>query len=128
MNLSKHSKERFNETFKYYMVDEEYYRPIYNYLVYGLGPGSFWTSVFANDFINAMMTSHQGNKIPNLKTVAQWIYFKMPDPAFGSYDAVNQWLNMPEDERRSFLEKKELIYTPEKETWMILQDDTYEQN
>ena len=125
MNLSKHSKERFNETFKYYMVDDEYSQSIYNYLVYGLEPGSFWASVFANDFINAMMTSHMANKIPNLKNAARWIYFKMPDPAFGSYDAVNQWLNMPDDERRTFLEKKELIYTPEKETWMILKEEDH---
>lgn len=125
MNISKHSKERFYETFKFYKVDEEYSHSIYNYLVYGLEPGSFWTSVFANDFINAMMTSHMANKIPNLKNVARWIYFKMPDPAFGSYDAVNQWLNMPKDERRTVLEKKELIYTPEKETWMILKEEDH---
>jgi len=125
MNLSNHSKERLINTFKEFQVDEEYYTPIYNYLVYGLSPGSFWTSVLANDFMNAMLTSHMSNQLPNLKAMSQWIYYKMPAQAWGSYDAVDNWLITPATERRTILENKALIHTPEHETWMRLKEENH---
>lgn len=126
MNISNHSKERLINTFKNYQVDEEYYSPIYNYLVYGLYPGSFWTSVLANNFVDAIRNSHMCNQIPNLKTMERWIYFRMPDEAWGNYDAVDIWMITPANERRIILENKALIYTPEQETWLRLKEENHE--
>lgn len=126
MNLSKHSKERLLDSFIRYGVGVEDHTPLYNYLVYGLEPGSFWTAVLENNFIEAMLCSHIANRIQTLKSMAQWINFEMPPEAWGNYDNVADWLKKPNQERRTILENKQLIYTPEYETWLALKEDNYE--
>ena len=104
-------------------VTKEYAEPIFNYLVHGYHPGSFWNSVFANDFMNAIGRSHPANSIPELKKAVTWIVNDMPTEAYGSYDKVDAWLKLSSEARRSRLEKARLIYTEQDEIIMILKDE-----
>lgn len=101
-------------------VDAEYADPMFNYLVYGFSPGSFFTSVLANDFYDAVVRSHPANTIPALKKLVGWVRDSMPREAYGSYAAVDHWISLTSDERRAVLEAHDLILTPKEETWAAL--------
>jgi hypothetical protein len=123
MNLSKYSKNRVMETFKHWNVPRDFAEPMYNYLVHGYYPGSCFTSVLANDFLGAMFRSHPSNTIDGFKKLAGWMTDTIPKQAQGSYGAVEDWTKLGDDERRTILEKHDLIYISEEETWMILKDE-----
>lgn len=120
MKIAKVSEDLLNKTFERWEVDNDFKTPIYNYLVHGFDPGSFFSSVLANDFLGAMAHSHPNNTIPALKRVSNWIRSYMPDKAYGSYVIVDQWISMPEEERRAILEKSKLIYDNQQEMWGTL--------
>ena len=66
MNLTNLSKYKLYNSLKNYSVSKDYADPIYNYLVHGFNPGSFFTALLANDFMGAVSRSHPGNTIPAL--------------------------------------------------------------
>ena len=121
MKIAKVSEDLLNKTFERWEVDNDFKTPIYNYLVHGFDPGSFFSSVIANDFLGAMAHSHPNNTIIALKRLSNWIRSYMPDKAYGSYVIVDQWISMPEEERRAILEKSKLIYNNQQEMWETLQ-------
>jgi hypothetical protein len=123
MNLTKYSKNRIMETFQYWHVEREFFEPMYNYLVYGYYPGGCFTSVLANDFLGAILRSHPGNTIEAFKHLAGWITDTVPKQAQGSYKAVEDWIKLDSDDRRTILEKHDLIFTTETESWMVLKDE-----
>jgi hypothetical protein len=43
--------------------------------------------------------------------------------ARGSYDVVEAWTNLSDNQRRAVLEGKGLIFSTEEESWMILKDE-----
>lgn len=120
MKLSKHSRARINQTFKHWDVDKDFSDPIYNYLVFGYSPGSFFTCVLANDYHRAILRSHPANTIPALKKLSGWILDVMPKESFGTYAAIDKWLVLSTKERRRVLEEHRLIYTEEEEMILIL--------
>lgn len=120
MELGQHSRNKFLESMSHWKIDKDYIDPLYNYLVFGWEPGSFFTSVFANDFVNAMHRSHPANTIPALKNVAGWIHNICPHEAWGSYNKVRAWMKLDEVKRREILVESGLVYTAEEETYMIL--------
>ena len=122
MKLTKFSEQKLQKTFDMWEVDDEYAKPMINYFVHGLEPGSFFTSLMANDLIGTMTHSHMANSIPALKRLVAWLQFEMPAEAWGSYRAVSQWLKKSEDDRRKILEDHCLILTAEQETWETLKD------
>lgn len=126
MKLSNHSKERLINSFNQYGVHVDYHHPLYNYLVYGIEPGSFWTALLENNFVKAMLCSHIANSIAGLKSVASWIKFEMPPEAWGSCENVSAWHRKTMPERRTILESEQLIYTPEYETWLALKEENHE--
>lgn len=123
MKLAKVSEDLLFSSFDYWQVDREYAMPMASYLVHGFDPGSFFYSVLANDFLGAMVRSHPMNTVEALKRLANWIESSMPKQAFGSYDKVDRWLEMPTAERRAILEKRGLIFDSKEEMWRTL---TYE--
>jgi hypothetical protein len=123
MILSEHSRNRLLHTFSLWDVSQEYRGHVYGYLVDGWPPGSFYTAVFANDFANAMARSHPSNRVDELKSLAGWINEHMPEQACGSYDAVEKWLGMSDDDRRTALEQAKLIYNTKTEVWLILKNE-----
>lgn len=109
---------------KYYEVDKEYAEVIYNYLVYGFSPGSFFTSLLANDFMGAVARSHPANTIPALKNLVSWIVNELPvGLTHGSYEVVEKWLKMSDESRRSVLEQLGLIFTEQDEVVRILKGE-----
>ena len=123
MQLSEHSQNRLLHTFSLWDVQQEYRGHVYGYLVQGWPPGSFYTALFANDFAGAMAHSHPSNRIDTLKYLSGWIQNHMPEQARGSYDAVEKWLGMSDDHRRTALEQAELIYDTKTEVWLILKNE-----
>lgn len=124
MKLSKYSEMRFDATADYWRVDREYTDIIKNYLLHGYSPGSFFTSLLANDAFGALSRSHPANTIPALKNLVGWIRDCLPRESYGNYDKVDKWTRLSEDDRRLLLEEAKLIYPTEEEVFMTLTDKT----
>lgn len=123
MNLTPHSKNRLMETAAYWSVSKEFFDPMYNYLVYGYQPGSFFTSLLANDLFGAIPRSHPSNNIESLKHLCGWIQDKFPKQAWGSYDRVDKWSELTVEQRRGLLESKQLIYSEQDEIMLGLRGE-----
>jgi hypothetical protein len=123
MQITDYSKNRLKATFAKWEVDNDFADPMYNYLVQGFEPGSFFTAVLANDFMAAVSHSHPANTISALKRLVGWINDCMPVDAYGSYTAVKEWYRMDDEDRRYCLERHQLIYTSKQEVWKILKED-----
>lgn len=123
MNVTKHSQNRFLDTMAHWRVPRDYADPIYNYLVHGFEPGSFFTAVFANDFMVAMGRSHPGNTVESLKTVSGWILNHCPHAAWGSYEQVRSWLKLDTAARRAILQEHGLVYTEQEEIMLALKNE-----
>jgi hypothetical protein len=123
MQLSDHSRNRLLHSFDQWHVPQEYSQPVRDYLVNGFDPGGFYTAVLANDFMSAVIRSHPGNQIDALKGLAGWIATEMPTAAWGSYDRVQTWLTMTDEDRRVVLEQAGLIYDTKTEVWLVLKNE-----
>ena len=122
LTLSELSAKRLRKTFAHWEVDDEYATPMFNYLVFGYSPGSFFTAVLSNDFMRAMQSSHPANTIPALKKLAGWMFNELPPEAWGDLDTVNQWMNLDPANRRTILERRGLVYTPKQETFVAIKE------
>ena len=120
MKLQKYSRNRLMETFAQWHVPKDFADPMYNYLVHGFDPGSFFRSVLANDFVGAIRRSHPSNTLEAKKALAGWIVDTVPFEARGDYVKVDNWCKLSEDERRATLEKHNLVFSTEDEAIMIL--------
>lgn len=120
MKLAKCSEDRFWATFELWRVPDELAEPIFNYLVHGWNPGSFYSAVLANDFGRAVQSSHPSNSIPALKTLVGWLRDHAPQASWGSWGNLQAWEQLSDAERRAQLEVKRLIYTEKEETWQTL--------
>lgn len=122
MVLTKYSRNYFLQGLDSWDIPRDYVDPVFNYLVHGWQPGSFFTSVFANDFVGAMTRSHPANSIQSLKNLAGWIQTSCPSVAKGSYDAVEAWCQMSNQQRRYHLEQWGLVFTEQEEIIMALKN------
>jgi hypothetical protein len=120
MKLTAYSKNRITKTAEQWHVDRDYFQPLYNYLVYGWEPGSFWTAVLENDWFGAIARSHPGNSVEALKNATKWITGVWPAEIYGDHSSVQQWLQRTALERRRVLEAARLIYTEREEVEMAL--------
>lgn len=123
MKLSQYSRNIIMQTFQTWDVPKDFADPFYNYLVHGFGPGSCFTAVLANDFYNAIGSSHPNNTVNAFKSLSGWIREYCPTEACGSYEAVKHWLEITSDERRAVLEKHELVYSEKDETFLIIKGE-----
>jgi hypothetical protein len=123
MKISKYSKNHIMRGAADWEVPKDYFDPIYNYMIHGYEPGSFFSAVLANDFSRAIETSHPANTIPALKNLTGWIRSTMGYGIFwGSEAVVKQWLKFTPEQRREQLEALNLVYPEKDEIVMILQD------
>jgi hypothetical protein len=122
MKLNEYSSNKLRKNAKEWFVSEDHFGVLYNYLVFGFNPGSFWTSVLANNFMNAISHSHPSNSIADLKNTIHWIISHFPLDSFGSYEKVTAWLELPELDRRKQLEDAKMIYTTKEELVLTLKD------
>jgi predicted Fe-S protein YdhL (DUF1289 family) len=124
MNLTKYGKYKLQNKMANYEVDRDFADPIYNYLVHGFNPGSFFTSVLANDFMDAIARSHPANTIKALKKLVCFIVNEMPHGiTHGSYEVVDAWTKLSTEERRKILEECKLILTEQEEIMKVLKDE-----
>ena len=124
MNLTVYSRNCILDTFARWSVPKEFADPMYNYLVYGYQPGSFFTYVLANNFAKAILSSHPGNTIEALKHLVGWMCSTLPDETWGSHAKVDNWCDMPWAMRRPILETHGLVYTEKEEVMLILKDES----
>lgn len=122
MKLSKYSEVRLRQSMNHWHVSRDFAVPMYNYLVFGIEPGSFFKGWYANDAMS-IIRSHPGNTVESLKDLSKWMLNCMPPEAKGSHEKVSAWLKMSSDERRKILEEWDLIFSEEQETWKILKDE-----
>ena len=115
MNITRLSRDRLMQSASHWTVARDYFDPLYNYLVHGYEPGSFWSAVLANDFWRAIQSSHPSNDIPALKNVVGWIRDSWPAAAYGDYSTLQTWTASSGQERRLYLEQCHLIYTEQEE-------------
>jgi hypothetical protein len=125
--VSKLNRDRVMLTASRWTVAREYFDPLYNYLVYGFEPGSFWTSVLANDFMGAIQRSHPANDIPALKHAVGWIQDSFPQGSYGDYRSVRYWVNMDPLERRLTLEHHRILLTEQEEIMALLRGQRSEE-
>lgn len=123
MELTNHSRRLMMLSATRWTVAREYFDPLYNYLVHGFEPGSFWSAVLANDFAKAVLHSHPSNDIPALKHVVGWIRDSWPEAAYGDYSTVQTWIAFSGHDRRLYLEQHNLIYSEQDEIMMILRSE-----
>lgn len=121
MEITKYSRNRLMESATRWTVPREYFDPLFNYLVHGFAPGSFWTAVLANDFAGAIQHSHPGNSIPHLKHVVGWMQDQWPVMSYGNHALVKGWMELEPIDRRLYLEEARLIYSEQDEVMMALQ-------
>lgn len=121
MNITKYSRNRVYENLNKWDIPRDYADPMFNYFVLGLPPGSFFTAVLADSFMDAMSRSHPANNVLALKHVVGWIRSTMLyDIAWGSYEVVDRWLAMSDVERRTILEQRKIIFTEQEEIMLAL--------
>lgn len=122
MELTKFSRNRLMESATRWSVPREYFDPLFNYLVYGFAPGSFWSAVLVNDFMQAIQHSHPANSIPHLKHVVGWMQDSWPESAYGNRGTVLLWQDLEPVQRRLILEQQDLIYSEQQEVMMALKN------
>ena len=123
MNLTKFSRKRMMLSATRWTVPRDYFDPLYNYLVHGYEPGSFWTAVLANDFMRAVQHSHPSNDIPALKHTVGWIRDSFPQESYGNIFIVEDWVNSSGHDRRQILESARMIYTEQEEIMLGLKGE-----
>lgn len=124
MKISQYSKNRLLRYANDWEVDADFLTPIYNYLIHGYHPGSFFAAVLANNFADAISRSHSLNTIPALKGLMNWIRALNGYGVFwGFEEVVNEWLKLTDEQRREKLETLNAIYTEEEEMVLILKDE-----
>jgi len=123
MNITKFSRNRMMLSATRWTVAREYFDPLYNYLVHGYEPGSFWSAVLANDFMRAISSSHPSNDIPALKHTVGWIRDSFPEESYGNHHVVSEWIKLSSLERRIILERSRLIYTEQEEIMLGLKGE-----
>lgn len=74
-----------------------------NYLMYGLEPGGFLTSVLANDLRLAVGRADHWNK-SNLPEIVDAVTYNVPDLAWGSYLRVKDWCSNKDGRRVAYAE------------------------
>lgn len=124
MTITKFSRNRVMLSASRWTVPQEYFDPLFNYLVHGYSPGSFWVAVLANDFAQAVQSSHPSNDMAALKHAVGWMRDAFPLEAYGSYLTVDAWTDLSVLERRMILEAHDLVYSEQEEIMMALQGKT----
>ena len=120
MKLTAYSEYRIKNSAAQWSVDRDFFDPVYNYLVHGFNPGSFFTALLANDAMGAIQRSHPANTIPALKNLTGWLQESAPRAAIGTYEKVSAWSRMNDADRREHLENAGLIFSEKEEVELAL--------
>jgi hypothetical protein len=90
---------QFKDTFSLYGgVPEGVQVSLWNYLAYGLEPGSFVRAVLENNFLMAATRADHVSE-QCLKSLAIWVINKMPYGSHGNAEAMQSWMAKTDEER-----------------------------
>ncbi len=83
----------FKATFLHLQIPEAIQEGLWNYMAYGLEPGSFLISVLKNDFYMAMMRADSSWNGRSLKDLSRWVITYIPPDMRGSDVNVFNWMS-----------------------------------
>ena len=107
-------------------IPELHVNEMYNYLVLGLEPGSFFRGLLCNDAFDMISHSHISNRIETLKPLVNVLMSRgLGGVAFGSKEAYNSWLTMSSGDREKYLEQVGLFLSEKNQTIFILRGSNY---
>ena len=74
-----------------------------NYLMHGLKPGGFLTSVLANDLSLSISRADAWNK-DNLPAIVNAVVYSVPEISWGSYQRVRDWCSNKDGRQAAYAE------------------------
>ena len=104
--------------FDHHQIPEHTRETLVNYLLKGWKPGGFCEAILAMDLQRTVYTADMANG-PAIQKIARWIIEKCPDGSWGSYEAVNNWLEDVNGCRTRFVE-----YAEQQDMWNVLKEQT----
>lgn len=72
------------------------------YIEQGIIPGGFLKAVLENDLYQAVMRADSNNK-NKLPLIVYWVYWEIPNSAWGSPKDVMDWCELDEEARNAIL-------------------------
>jgi 1,2-phenylacetyl-CoA epoxidase PaaB subunit len=99
----------FANTFQYFSdIPDAIQSGLWNYLAYGLQPGSFLESVLTNNYVMAMVRADGTWTRRGLHDLAKWILHEAPIDSWGSAEKYNAWRELTDEQRRDIMIEKKL--------------------
>ena len=109
---------KFYDTFETWYVPEEWQGELANYFLHGFYPGSFHTALFENNLFHAAIKTHPANTWEAIVSFMKWLGHCAPKGSWGSKEAVGDWLDLSDEERRSKCEEAGILAT----AWELLKE------
>lgn len=99
---------------------------MYNYLVMGFEPGSFFKGLLCNDAFEMISHSHISNRTETLKPLVNFLLsVGLDGVAYGSKEAYTSWRNMSKSDRKKHLENVGLFLSEKSQTIFVLRGSNY---
>lgn len=103
-------------------LPDNYILDFQNYIIYGLDPGSFFKSLYANDLLSATVHSDAFNKWDQIRVFMHLLLNTAPAEAWGNRKRVDYWLKLSNEERFEINHRCGLVLTEKEATMDILKD------
>lgn len=84
---------KFDEWRHHERVPEHTRGTLLRYRDHGLAPGGFITAVLRNDLMGAIDSADMENS-RCLVDICRWVYMRLPSAAWGSDEAITDWMRM----------------------------------
>jgi hypothetical protein len=95
---------QFTATFAYFdSVPDAIREGLWNYMAYGLPPGSFLEAVLKNNFQTAILRADSSWSGRSFKDLAKWIDGNMPSYMRGDEKSMTAWIKKTDEERRDIM-------------------------
>ena len=94
---------QFKALFGYETIPDLIQESLWNYLAYGLLPGSFMEAVLKNDFTSAMARADHTWNGRSFKDLARWVEKYVPYYARGNDDDIRDWIKLTDEQRRDIM-------------------------
>lgn len=116
----------FWETFRNWPVNDDWAMTLYYYFMHGISPGSFFKAVLANDLMMAAERSHPANNWTEIMNISKWMRHNAPSISIGSFENVDAWLALSEEERDKILIRVGWKLTDEQLSWKIVSEKDHD--
>lgn len=83
--------DTWEAAFDEYQIKESLRTGLHNYLIHNLHPGSFLTSIIANDLYGAVHSADPTQTIEIIRAVAALLNNEAPADCWGSHEAIARW-------------------------------------